>query len=152
MPFKYNPQDLEKKDYTPLPVGYYKFECVGAENKLSKAGNEMLVLNLKITDNSGKNNLLQFYVTHKGLYNLKDFWDSVGEPEMFKKLADNEDLSLYEGKVGVVKTKIDRRDYGEIVYLNAGVDHFVKREDQAKVLVLLDEKEKDVMPDDDLPF
>lgn len=152
MTFKYKPEDLEKKDYTPIPVGYYKFQCLSAEDKVSKAGNEMLVLNLKITDNSGKNNLLQFYVTHKGLHNLKDFWDSVGEPEMFKKLADNEDLSLYEGKVGVVKTKIEKRDYGDTVYLNAGVDHFVKREDQAKALGFLEEKEKDVMPDDDLPF
>ena len=75
---KFNPMDEEVTEEKPkrelLPDGDYDFEVVNAEDKISKAGNEMIKLQLKVRDRFIFEHLVHL---EKIAWKIKRFCESV---------------------------------------------------------------------------
>ena len=70
---EYNPEDAtETNDFQPFPVGEYEAEVIEANQMVSKAGNDMIRLNLVVTnDKGGTTRIYDYIVVPKTLYKLK---------------------------------------------------------------------------------
>jgi hypothetical protein len=70
---EYNPEDiLETNDYKPFPVGEYEAEIIEALQMKSKAGNDMVRLNIVVTnDNGSRTRIYDYIVFPNTLYKLK---------------------------------------------------------------------------------
>lgn len=67
---KYNPKEAEQSSFQ-LPDGIYDAECVSAKDEISKAGNDMLVLNWKVFGNDGDSTLIRDYIVASAQWKLK---------------------------------------------------------------------------------
>lgn len=96
-----------------LHAGVYPFEVAAVEDKISKTGNPMLVLTLKVYDSEGRIfNVLDWIVlTKKMIYKLKHFAESVEKPSLYNE---NSRLNTEEflNAAGYVKTKVEKNDNG----------------------------------------
>ena len=75
---KFTPKSQEELDFENLlPKGEYDFEVVKAEDAVSKKGNEMIKVNLKVFHGEG----FQFvtdYLMEAMAYKLRHFFETVG--------------------------------------------------------------------------
>ena len=120
-----------------LTPGVYDFEVVSAEEKMSKAGNEMIALRLKVWDKDGKEHYIYDYLLEALAYKLKHFAECTGLlPAIESGSLSADDC---EGKCGSVLIKIDKGDatYAE---KNSVKDYVVQP------------KNSDTFEQDDLPF
>jgi hypothetical protein len=71
-------QEIESANL--LDPGLYDFEVMEAEDKVSKAGNDMVALGLRIEDHEGRGHkILDWLVsTDGGAYKVRHFAESVG--------------------------------------------------------------------------
>jgi hypothetical protein len=108
-------KDVEKPTFKAIPVGNYRCRIESAEEKQSKAGNDMIEMKLSI---SGQKSSLWFYLVF-----FSDGLDRAGNP--LRNITDRNLASVYEcfgivegslnpaewiGKVGGVKVKHEMKD------------------------------------------
>ena len=112
---KFTPVKEEEMEsnFKPLAPGYYNFEVKDAEETVSKSGNEMIKLTLKVWDNKGKEYTLYDYLLSSAnmMWKLKHFCDSCELAEIYEngELTD----SACIGKCGKVETDIEKQEgYG----------------------------------------
>ena len=129
--------DLQK----PLEEGICDFEVIQAKEKISKAGNSMIELLLKVTDIRKKQDTLKDWLldSPKMAFKLKHFWQSVNNSDIYNK------GEIYE-----------------IEYLNKKGKCTIKWEESkdpnypSKMRIMdyisIDPANKSLIKDDDLPF
>jgi hypothetical protein len=153
MPFTYNPASVVEKEFEILPEGHYPFETVSAKEGVSKStGKDMIIIDLKVFDTSGKSWMKTVYITDSSLWNLKAYWDSVGHPDMFEKLSQFHDENAYVGKCGILQTKIESYEKDGKTYTNSKVKSFTKKKDQEKIMNIVKPGNVDTFIEDELPF
>ena len=87
-----------------LPEGTYDFEVIEAENKISKQGNEMIVLKLKVYDESGGFRFITDYLLEAFLPKLLAFAKVTGT----RRAYDAGEFTAYDcqGCAGKVQIKL----------------------------------------------
>ena len=81
MSFSFTPMSEEEiQSMNLIPEGIYDFEVLKANQKVSKSGNEMIEMQLKVWDKEGKTHLIYDYLvsTQNMTYKIKHFCDTVG--------------------------------------------------------------------------
>lgn len=153
MTFTYDPSTVVEREFIILPEGYYQFECIDVTESISKSSNkEMVVINLKLFSSDGGKYVHKVYITESSLYHLKNFWDSVGEPEVFEKMSNDFKPLYFNGKCGILKTQHEISEKDGRKYRNSKVHYFIKKKDQEKIKELINNQSIIGFPDDDIPF
>lgn len=149
--WKFDPEQVDDRSYSPLPIGEYRVRIEEVEEGQGK-NYPYYKLTLKV---SGDNRKLWYYlsfmdgdksrITNTNLANIWDSFDiSTGEL----------DYNKWIGKVGAVKVKHDMYN-GEP---QAKVSYFIDRDKQDKLPAWSEEKplyidnDFSLMEDDDIPF
>jgi hypothetical protein len=111
-----------------LPEGVYDFEVVKAEEKTSKAGNQMIELSLHVFDASGKTVFVRDFLMESLAYKLRHCADACGLIEGYESgaLIDKD----FVGKCGKVKIVIQKDKEGKYPDKNV-VRDYIKREGAA---------------------
>ena len=82
--FSFDPKDAKENDFPVLQPGIYEAEVLSVEDKVSKAGNQMLVLSLCVFGNAGeKVRVFDYIVNPSTLWKLKSIcrclsWEFMG--------------------------------------------------------------------------
>jgi Protein of unknown function (DUF669) len=108
MDFKFTPKDEKQlAEENILPEGVYDFEVIGAEAKISKSGNPMMVVDLCIFDDNGKKRFIKDYLLESFLPKLLAFCKETGLRGAYDAgTLSPDDL---EGKSGKVELKIEQQ-------------------------------------------
>jgi hypothetical protein len=123
-----------------IPVGVYSFEVVAAEDKVSKANNEMIVLKLLVHDGKGGSRFIDDYLLESIAHKLRHAAVACGLESKYTagKLA----ASDFQGKTGQVKVRIQKDKDGQYPDKNVIGDYVVPKDGQAA----------DPEIDDSIPF
>lgn len=157
MAFTYDPSTVVDKEFMALPEGSYNFETICATESVSKSsGKDMIVIDINVLGPDGKKYPHTIYITDKSLFHLKNFWDSVGNPELFESMGDNFDGFSFIGKCGVLKTVHEESEKFGFKYTNSKIHYFIKRKDQENISETLntnpDASPDEAFDDDEIPF
>jgi len=125
-----------------LEPGIYNFSVVKAEDAISKAGNEMIKLNLKVWDKNGHERFVFDYLLEALAYKIKHFCDAVGLADKYQNGAFNASDCL--DKSGNVKVDIQKDKTGLYHDKNIVVDYLVE--------TTASQSKKDTFEDSDIPF
>ena len=97
---------MSEDELTLFPIledGVYDFEVLKSTRKISKSGNNMCELNLKIWDKTGKTTTIFDYLVFTqvpmNIRKVKHFCDSVGLEDAYKRGSLPEELAGLAGKV-----------------------------------------------------
>lgn len=129
-----------------LKPGPADFEVIDAKEALSKAGNEMVKLTLRVWDSEGRQGQLFDYLLGNAQWKIKSFYQSIGNPEAYEAgLIDPLNLSGASGKAILTIQKDPK--YGDQVRIQNYVMPGVKKETK-------EAKDPDSIRDegDDVPF
>lgn len=133
-----------------LPKGEYLFCVKGAENAVSKRGNEMIKLSISTWDNDAKEYFLYDYLLESMPGKLKHFCDAVGLENLYSKGA----LSAHDcvNKEGVLLIDVEggqlRPEGGNYPPKNV-IKDYIKMRDEKKPVAT---KSSDFSGfDDDIP-
>ncbi len=86
--------------YSLLKPGLVDFVITDAEEKISEAGNPMLVVNLECSDSTGKSTIKDYIVfTEKSKWKVSSFFKSIGLRDSLKQGMIN--VSLLKGMNGI---------------------------------------------------
>lgn len=88
-----------------MPAGTYDFEVIEAEEKTSKAGNEMIVVTLKVFGNDGGFRMVTDYLMEKMGFKLRHFCCTTGLIQAYN--AGSLTSGKCEGRSGKVILQID---------------------------------------------
>lgn len=117
--FDYEPmtdEECEKeRQYQMVEPGIYDFQVIFAESRISKSGNSMIELKLKIYNNNGIEYIIIDYLlgTRNMGWKTKHFCDSVGLSEEYNKKEFNEILCLNKcGKANIIIKKGNQKEDG----------------------------------------
>lgn len=128
-----------------IPEGIYPFEVVSSEEKLSKSGNEMIAINLKLfADDGSTNHIFDYLLAHMPsmLFKLRHFCNSTSMLDQYERGLTGEDCL---GACGTVKIKHRKEQDGTI---RATVADYVSGDAaKSKPEPVLNDIE-----DDDIPF
>ena len=124
--WSFNPDDFKENDFSPIPVGDHRVRIRDAEEKVSKAGNDMIVLTLDV---SGHNSTLWYYLVF-----TKDNPQMVNQKlgqiySSFGITPGDMNTENWKGKVGACRVKHE-------LYNNekqAKVSYFLSKEKQAQL-------------------
>ena len=95
-----------------LPDGTYNFEVMEAEEKLSKGGNEMIRLKLKVYDGSGGFKYVDDYLLEAILYKVKHCMDACGlSAEYARGELDAKDMIGRSGQVKIISQQDKEKNY-----------------------------------------
>lgn len=125
--WKFNADEVELSDFSPIPIGDYRVRISSATAKVSKSGNDMIEV---VLDVSGQNGSLWYYIVfmtdNTKLTNTKlaEFWDCFDIPK------GNLEPSGWVGKVGGCRVKHEQRD----------------GQPQAKIAYLISKQKQDKLP------
>ena len=103
-----------EQQFATIPAGDHRVAIDSAEKAQSKAGNDMLVIKLKV---SGYSSMLWHYIVFMDdrpeITNRKltELFDSFGIED------GNFDLESYKGKMGAAHVKIDDQGYPKVAWL-----------------------------------
>ena len=124
-----------------LPDGEYDFEVIAAKDKLSKSGNTMIELQLKVWDNAGREHIIFDYLLLSLMYKVKHFCDAVGLIESYKAglIKDHECVA----KIGKAKIIIQKGKDG-YPDKNSVKDYLASKNEEPK--------KTDNFVSDDIPF
>jgi hypothetical protein len=89
-----------------LAPGYYQFEVIEAAETISKAGNEMIKLTLKIWDEHGKERKMFDYLLDSMARKLKHFCVHTGQADKYENAS--LDANNCYGKTGTVQISIEK--------------------------------------------
>lgn len=114
--FEYrSPTDLHAP---PLKVGEGDFKIISATPTTSKAGDPMLVVEMKAWDSEGNEGLLRDYIlgTEKFAWKLYALCESVNMIDLYKQEGLNEEQLIGKGGRLSIKTEqgMDNRDYNKV--------------------------------------
>lgn len=102
--------ESEIKNMGLLPEGQYSFIVADAKEQVSKAGNEMIKLELKVNDSQGRPFTVYDYLMEKMAYKLVNFCHATALNEQYEAgLLSAKDCI---GKKGVVEIIIDEDKTG----------------------------------------
>jgi hypothetical protein len=112
-------QELKQGDL--IPKGIYKFEILNAEDTISKSGNDMIKLQIKIWLEDGRERIVFDYLLEALEYKLGHFADVVGLMDQYNSKT----LNSYDciGKCGSVKIGIQVDKSGQYPDKNIVVDY-----------------------------
>jgi hypothetical protein len=129
-----------------LPKGDYDFEVLDATDTLSKAGNEMIKLKLRVYDKQGKGVIVFDYLLESMAYKFKHFCDTVGLSSQYEagKVIGEECI----GKAGVLEIIIQEDKTGQYGPRNSVKDYVVSVSKHANGQPLA----KSDFVDSELPF
>ena len=142
---KFEPKTEEEiNTFSLCPEGEFSFEVLKAEEKMSKKGNPMIELILKIWDDNGEIHTVYDYLMEAIVYKLKHFCDSTGLKEKYDngELTDF-DCELKTGKVKIIHQK-DRNDSSKV---RASVKDYIVDSSEVK-----ESPKESSIEDDDVPF
>lgn len=134
-----------------LSPGKSDFQIFEAEDKVSKAGNPMLALNLKVWDQNGREGRVFDYITANAQWKLKKMLEAVGmEKEYEQGEVDPNQLMGKSGQLTLVMTKDPER--GDRLNVKNYLPHSIKKEAQSETI--LQQKSDTDLPnfDEDLSF
>lgn len=104
-----------------IDPGIYDFEVVKCEEKVSKSGNEMLKLTLRVWDMMGREHTVFDYLMDSIAYKVKHFCDTVGleeaynaggfKPEECQGRSGKAKIGIKEDKTGVYPPNNSVLDY-----------------------------------------
>lgn len=142
---KFDPADADKSKYT-VPEGYYDFECVKAVNKVSRSGNDMIEVTLRV-HYSGESIEVRDWLLGKWPKKLKHFCQQAGLMRQYEAgEVTPEDCVGVGGVCYLVLDEYIGDDHKK--YTNSKVDDYGRpSNDEAKST--LPPRAQD---DDDLPF
>ncbi|MAZ38998.1 MAG: hypothetical protein CMF49_02675 [Legionellales bacterium] len=145
MAFNYNPASDEtvESGFMKLEEGLAKFKFIGAEEKPSKSGKEMLVMSFRISDRTGASTLYREYVVDSNNWKLGRFLKSIDKYEDYKNPPFQ--WERYQGHTGYCKIKYEEGEYDGKKTLNLRADFI----EHGAINSL--ESEVDSF-DDDIPF
>lgn len=111
-----------------LPVGVYDFECVGGEDKVSKANNEMIVLKHIVHDGNGGSRFIDDYLLESIAHKLRHAAVVAGHESKYSegKLV----ASDFVGMTGKVKVRIQKDKTGAYPDKNVIGDYVVPKDGQ----------------------
>ena len=103
MPYPYNPATVPPSTYSAIPEGEYDVIIEHAEEKRSKAGNEMMELTCVVQGPERAGAKLWDYIVYddKAARKFRDILRSCGLPDLMQDITP----SLFEGACGRVKVK-----------------------------------------------
>lgn len=104
MALKYTAKtEKEIQEEKNMPEGEYSFEISGAEDYVSKAGNEMIKLTVRVFKPDGSFNLVDDYLTEKMLYKILHLCEAVNMQEKYASgVLEPEDFIGKQGKLKLV--------------------------------------------------
>ena len=140
---EYNPEDVpEENTFQPFPVGEYEAEVIEATAMKSKAGNEMIRLNLAVVNDKGNSTRIYDYIVIPNtLFKLKSICRCLNME--FSGTLDEQELVSQRLKI---KLGIDKGDenYSPKNKVDRYVDGISADSAPAEATPLI--------PDDDVPF
>ena len=149
MSFTFQPLSEEEiKALNIIEPGIYDFEVLDAQEKISKSGNPMIEMQIKVWDLHGKEKTITDYMvsTPKMLYKVKHFCDSVGLTQKYESGS----FAPYDciGKTGKLNLTIQKsNDYPD---KNSIKDYVVYAKMEGSNVSPI--KKDDSFINDDLPF
>lgn len=132
-----------------IPPGNYQFEVMEAKESISKAGNDMIELKLKVFMPDGRERILFDYLMEKLEYKLAHFFECVG---LFDKYSAG-DVSADDcwGKSGELKVHIQKDKNGQYPDKSAVADYLLTPA-QSAAKVERKVAAKDEFINDEIPF
>lgn len=127
-----------------LPEGEYDFEVIAAEEAISKAGNEMIVLRLRVFDQDGDQRTIRDWLMSDNHRKLRGACETMGLLDRYD--AGSLDAADFIGRVGRVKLVIRKDKTGQYPDQN-GVAFYVRPGDEKRQPARGRE-----MVNDDIPF
>lgn len=137
--------EQELQESLVIPKGIYKFEVASAEEAVSKSGNEMIKLQLRVWDKEGKIHIIYDYLLDSLAFKLRHFAEYTGLIDKYNMGGINAEDCLY--KSGSVELMI--QEAKDNYPMKNAVKDYVKMEKSAKVVAPKEEPFDDL---DDLPF
>jgi len=134
-----------------LPEGEYPFEISSGADKISKAGNEMIELWVRVYKPDGSFNQVADYLMESMAYKLRHAAEACGLLDKYE--AGSIVGTDFVGKTGMLKLNITKDKAGQYPDKNGIKDYIVPKEGEAKVAIPKDALQKTVDPmADDIPF
>lgn len=101
-----------------LEEGMANFTVMNAENAVSKTGNEMIKLTLRVIDKEGKEGTIFDYLvsTEKAVFKIKQFCDAIEKPEIYKSGKMNDLECLDQSGKCILKIR-KSNEYGDQVII-----------------------------------
>lgn len=131
-----------------IPEGTYDYEVIQAEERQSKAGNDMIQLTLKIFDQNGKERRVYDYLLEAMQFKLIHFCESAGLTDIYE--TGQLTSAHCEGRSGKAIVKIEpARNGGQA---KNGIQDYVVDEDATPSLPVPHLAPKVDFADDDIPF
>ena len=118
--------DKEIAEEGLLPEGNYGFEISGAEDTVSKAGNDMIKLQVRVFNDDGQFIIMSDYLLEAIAYKLKHCCDACGLSEKYESgeiVAED-----FIGSTGELKLKIRKDPNGQYPDQNNIIDYIVPNE------------------------
>lgn len=137
-----------------LPEGTYGFEVAKAEDKVSKSGNDMIEVNLRVFNTDGSFVFVRDYLMEKISYKLRHFAEAAGLLEKYE--SGEFTASDCEGRTGNVKIIIKKDTTGQYPDKNEVRDYVVSEQSAktftTKVKGHVADKANQSPLDDSIPF
>lgn len=92
-----------------LPAGTYDFEVVDAEEKTSKAGNEMIVVTLRVFDDDGGARFVTDYLMEKMAFKLRHFCATTGLMDAYNRGALSASMCEQRGGKVVIQVEPEKK-------------------------------------------
>ena len=138
-----------------LPIGEYPFEVIAAEDKASKAGNDMVELTVKVYDIDGVGHSIFDYLvdTDKSAYKTRHFAETTGLMPNYE--TGNLPAGIMIGKSGYCKVVIRKDKTGEYPDRN-GIADYIKPKNATAATpaprAAAPLRPQTAIQDDDIPF
>lgn len=139
MALTFQPKTEEELKGPLFPKGEYDFDVVGAEDTVSKAGNSMIKLTLKVYATDGGITQVFDYLLEALEYKIKHFCDTTGLTAEYQSGTLTSDMCL--NRCGRCKLDIDHDKTGKYDDKNVVKDYAGQAIDAA-----------DIAASDDVPF
>ena len=120
--------DRELATANLFPAGEYDFEVVDAKDTVSKAGNDMIVLNLRVYDGMGSSRFVYDYLLDQMAYKVKHAAEACGLLKDYE--SGKLDAASFVGKTGRVKLTIQASKDPQYDDKNVVKDYVVKLEEK----------------------
>lgn len=136
-----------------FPAGTYDFEIQNAEDAVSKAGNEMIKLTLRVFAPDGSATTVFDYLLESAAYKLRHVSSACGLISQYDKGSLSADD--FVGKQGRVKIRIQKDASGQYPDKNSVSDYVIASRSPSSALASNGSRHSDEVPppiDDDIPF
>lgn len=151
---RYSPKsEQELQEQNLILKGIYQFQVIESEDTVSKAGNEMIKLRLKLWDNEGNERTVYDYLTEAMLYKLKHFCDIVGLVDKYEAGTLHADDCMYKmGRVSIDIQKGNANPNGGMYPDKNVVKDYVVAPASSVNVPLTPANKVDPELDDEIPF